>query len=60
MSNYYQQIEECLKPLFEYIVNPEKIEFEDDIILSLKSFIKKSNHISETLWIIFPHLPKVF
>ena len=42
------------------MVDPEKIEFEDDIVLALKSFIKRSNHISEVLWIIFPHLTKVF
>jgi len=49
-----------LKPLFEYITTPEQIEFEDDIILVLKSFIKKRQSVSPILWTIFPHLVKVF
>jgi hypothetical protein len=42
------------------MVDPHKIEFEDDIILVLKSFIKKTGEVSPTLWTIFPHLTKVF
>ena len=57
---YYSEIEEALKPLFEFIADPLKIEFEDDIVLAVKSMIRRTNNISETLWIIFPHLQKVF
>lgn len=56
----YGPIENELKPLFEFIVDPMKIEFEDDIILAIKTFIKKANGVSPSLWIIFPHLIKVF
>lgn len=42
------------------MIDPSKIEFEDDIILVLKTFIKKSKRISDTLWTLFPHLFKVF
>jgi hypothetical protein len=42
------------------MTDPHKIEFEDDIILALKTFIKKTGYISPTLWAIFPHLAKVF
>jgi len=56
----YGPIEDELKPLFEYIVDPMKIEFEDDIILAIKTFIKKSGGVSPSLWVIFPHLTKVF
>lgn len=42
------------------MVSPEKIEFEDDIILALKTFIKKTGTVSPTLWALFPHLSKVF
>jgi len=42
------------------MVDPKKIEFEDDIILAIKAFIKKTGSISQTLWTIFPHLTKVF
>ena len=42
------------------MVDPTKIEFEDEIILVLKSFIKKKQSISPILWTIFPYLTKVF
>ena len=60
MPEFYSQIEESLKPLFEYMVDPQKIEFEDDIVLVLKSFIKKQRNVSPTLWTLFPLLFKVF
>jgi hypothetical protein len=60
IPTYYDAIENELKPLFEFMVDPSKIEFEDDIILVLKSFIKKTGQVSPTLWTIFPHLTKVF
>lgn len=56
----YEPIENELKPLFEYMVDPKNIEFEDDIILALKTFIRKTGSVSPTLWTIFPHLTKVF
>lgn len=60
IPEYYDKIEETLKPLFEYITEPEKIEFEDDIVLTIKSFIQKTKKVSPTLWTIYPHLMKVF
>lgn len=60
MPAYASQIEESLKPLFAYIEFPEKVEFEDDIVLTIKSFIKKTGQISNVLWVLFPHLYKVF
>lgn len=39
----YAQIEEQLKPLFQFIIEPSKIEFEDEIVLVLKTFIKKTH-----------------
>ena len=41
IPEFYPQIEEVLKPLFEFMIDPTKIEFEDDIVLVLKSFIKR-------------------
>jgi hypothetical protein len=57
---YYDQIEDQLKPLFEFMVDPLRIEFEDDIILVLRSFIRKKQAVSVSLWTLFPHLSKVF
>lgn len=60
MPIFYKEIEESLKPLFEFVVEPNKIEFEDDIALVIKSFIKQTHAISETIWTIYPHLIKIF
>ena len=60
MPIYSAQIEDALKPLFEFMLDPRQIEFEDDIVLTLKSFIRKTGTVSPTLWTIFPHLAKVF
>ncbi|MFS8160536.1 MAG: hypothetical protein ACMG6E_10105, partial [Candidatus Roizmanbacteria bacterium] len=60
IPEFYNNIEGTLKPLFEYILNPDSIEFEDDIVLVMKTFIKKTKKVSPTLWTIFPHLIKVF
>lgn len=60
IPEYYDAIENALKPLFEYITKPESIEFEDDIVLVLKTFIKKTKKVSPTIWTIFPYLRKVF
>ena len=37
-----------------------KIEFEDEIVMVIKSFIQKRSSVSPTLWHMFPHLYKVF
>ena len=34
MPAYAPAIEEQLKPLFEFMADPKKIEFEDDIVLT--------------------------
>ena len=53
-------IEDALKPLFEYMVNPEQIEFEDDIVLTIKSMIRKTGYVSQVQWTLFPLLYGVF
>jgi hypothetical protein len=39
-------IEQALLPLFECLSVPDKIEFDDDILLTLTSFMKKKKSIS--------------
>jgi len=53
------QLQVELKPLLEFITQPKEINFDDDIVLVLKSFLKKQQYVSEILWTIFPELPKV-
>jgi importin-8 len=57
-ANFLQIIEETLLPLFEYLVTPSLIDFDDDIIFCLTSLMKKSKVVSPTLRKIFPFLPK--
>jgi hypothetical protein len=60
VPKYIPQLEDQLKPLFNFMENPDNIDFDDDIILVLSSFIKKSKEVSPTQWIMFPQLPKFF
>jgi hypothetical protein len=60
MPYYSNELEEILKPLFEYMADPSMIEFEDDVVLIIKTFIKKTKHVSESMWKIFQCLSKVF
>ena len=43
-----------LLPLFEYISDPTKIEFDDDILLVIKSLIRKKKGVTETIWRMVP------
>ena len=57
---HYEVLENSLKPLFEFMVNPGQITFDEDIILVIKSFIKKSKAVSPTMWTLFPLMRNVF
>ena len=50
MPRYAPQFEELMKPLFEFMADPSRVEFEDDIVLTIKSFIKKTAGISAVMW----------
>jgi hypothetical protein len=43
-----------MKPLFEFIADPSKIDFEDEILLCIKYLVKKSNTVSDTIWVMVP------
>jgi hypothetical protein len=57
-ANFLSIIETSLIPLFEYMVRPNSIDFDDDIIFCLNSLMKKSKKVSPILTKIFPYLPK--
>lgn len=59
MATMQEQFEEALKPIFRFISEPTQISFEDDILLLLKSMIKKSKSVSPVMWEMFDHFPKV-
>ena len=41
--------EELLKPIFRFISEPKNISFEDDILILIKSLIKKQRKVSPML-----------
>ena len=42
----------------EYLVEPELIDFDDDILFCLCSLLKKAKQITPTMQKVFPYLPK--
>jgi hypothetical protein len=53
ISAFAEQFEERLKPLYLYMAEPQKINFDEDIIIILKSFIKKCERITPIQWEIY-------
>jgi len=60
MLKYAANFQEIYKPIFEFMVNPEKITVEDDILMIIKNFIKKTGTVSDTIFTIFPCMASVF
>lgn len=58
VANFLNTIEESLKPLFEYLVKPAVIDFDDDILFCICSLLKKSKCVSDSIKQIFKHLPQ--
>lgn len=52
--------EALLLPLYEYVARPDVIDFEDDIVMVLKQFIRKTKRVSEHQWVVLPQLTNVF
>jgi hypothetical protein len=48
VPQYIPQLEEKLKPLYNFMEDPTNIDFDDDISLVLSSFIKKNKFVTET------------
>lgn len=54
-----QEFEDNLRPIYLTMADPNKISFEDDVVLMLKSQIRKRKEITPTMWELFQYLPKV-
>lgn len=50
MGKYAAQFEIAYMPIFEFMVDPSKITFEDSILCILKNFIKKQNGVSDIIY----------
>ena len=59
MNKYSVQIEDMLKPLYVMISEPAKITFEDELVMAVKSQIRKTKKVTDTQWDILGQFPKV-
>ena len=57
---FMDSIENALLPMFNYLVDPTDIEFDDDIMQVICALITKRGDISENMAKIFPYLPNFF
>lgn len=55
---YNQQIEECLKQLYVFMVEPSQIAFEDEVIMNVRQLIRRNKKVSPVQWDILQQLPK--
>ena len=53
------EFEEQLRPIYQFMMDPKQISFEDDIVLMLKSQIRRRKEITPIMWDVFSQLPKV-
>jgi len=60
MQRYAHEFENICIPIFEFMVDPTKINFEDNIMVILKNFIKKTGGVSDIIFKVLPCLEKVF
>lgn len=58
VQKYILQLEEILDPIFEHMKNPTKIDFDEDIVLIMTSFIKHLKYIPKSGLKILVELPK--
>jgi len=57
---YLDQVETTILPLFEYMLRPKEIDFDDDIVQAITTLIEHRKGISENMAKIFPHLINFF
>lgn len=53
-------IEEALLPLFNYLVDPMNIEFDDDLVQVISVLVKRRSGITENMGRVLPYLQKLF
>jgi hypothetical protein len=60
MTKYSGDFERLFMPIFEFMVDPTKINFEDSVLMIIKNFIKKTGTVSDIIAKVFGTLEKVF
>ena len=59
MSKFNQLIEEKLKQLYVFMIDPTQIIFEDEIVANLKQLIRRNKQVSSVQWEMLEMFPKV-
>jgi len=57
---YMDKIENAILPMFNYLVDPTNIEFDDDMVQVITTLIGRRGGISENMGKIFPYLVNFF
>lgn len=57
---FAQVLEEKLTPLYMFMADPRAISFDEDILMIIKSFIKRTQQVTPVQWEIFQKFPLVF
>lgn len=58
VTKYILIVEEILEPLFDHMKAPSKIDFDEDIVLIMTSFIKHLKSLPNSSLGLLPELPK--
>jgi len=53
------EVEKCLEPLLNYLKNPIKIDFDDELLDVLKAILNNTDYVTPLSKEIFPYLPQV-
>jgi len=60
ISDKIDKIEEILEPIFEYMKNPTKIDFEEEIMFIISSIVKISKSVTPSAQRVYVYLDKYF
>ena len=59
-STFYEDVEKAFLLLFEFMADPTKINFADDILVILKNFIRRTGKVSDNVMKVFFTLDNLF
>ncbi len=60
MSQYQEEIEKRLAPLFNYLSTDQQVPFEEQILKYMVTAIRLSKRVSDSCWDIFKSFPTIF
>jgi hypothetical protein len=58
VTTYHKEFEQIFKELYDYLKNPKKIEFDEDLVMMLTTTIKHLNAVSPYTLEMLTYLPK--